>query len=210
LSSRRALLPLAVVFAAALVAMALIASSALEPSRTITDTITTTSPVTVTGAPSDRTVTDTVTVSPTGTVSTSSSSTSSSQTTSASCTVSGQGGPTYLQVVTNQGAPVQNQQIRVVQDGPSVNGHYCGTSSLPTLTTNSTGWAEVIGTQSLPYAGSLAVSLVYQGRSFNATIAIYPATWTYVTVQVPSGVVFTNNCPENSCPSYTDSMTMGG
>lgn len=133
-----------------------------------------------------------------------------SQTTTTSCPVSGGGGPVYLDIVTDQGQPVPDQQIQVVQTGPSVDGRPCGTASLPTLVTNSTGWAQVPGAGSLPYAGSLAVSFVYSGQTYNGTVTIYPMTTTYVTFYVPSGNVASTNCEFNSCPTYTDSMTMGG
>jgi hypothetical protein len=134
---------------------------------------------------------------------------SQTTTTGISCSVSGEGGPVYLEVVTDQGQPVPDQQIQVVQTGPSVDGQPCGTASLPTLVTNSTGWVQVPDAGSLPYAGSFAVSLVYSGQTYKATITIYPTTTTYVTFYVPSGTVATTNCEFNSCPTYTDSMTMG-
>ena len=205
----------AVAIAAALVVVALLASSALDSPRTVTTTSTltntlintliTTTPVTITGAaPSNHTVTVTVytTVNQPSDVATQ---------TTVYCTISGEGGPTYIQVVTDQGVPIQGQQIHVIQRGPTVNGQYCGTTALPTLTTNSTGWARVMGSQTIPYAGSLLLSLVYSGQTYNATIAIYPVTWTYVAFHVPSGLVVATNCPLNNCPTSTDtSMTMGG
>jgi hypothetical protein len=89
-----------------------------------------------------------------------------------------------------------------------VDGQPCGTASLPILSTNSTGWVQVPGGDGLPYAGSFAVSFVYSGQTYNATITIQPETTTYVTFYVPSGVQATIECLDNSCPTYTNSMSM--
>jgi len=127
---------------------------------------------------------------------------------SVSCTATGEGGPLFLEVVTDEGVPVQDQQIQTIHTGPTVDNTPCGTASLPTLSTNSTGWVQVPGGDGLPYAGSFAVSFVYSGQTYNATIAIQPETTTYVTFYVPSGVQATTQCPDNSCPTYTNSMSM--
>jgi hypothetical protein len=127
---------------------------------------------------------------------------------SVSCTVTGEGGPLFLEVVTDQGVPVQSQQIQVIHTGPTVDGQPCGTASLPTLSTNSTGWVQVPGGDGLPYAGSFAVSFAYSGQTYNATVVIQPETTTYVTFYVPSGVQATTQCLNNSCPTYTNSMSM--
>jgi hypothetical protein len=133
---------------------------------------------------------------------------STQSTQSVSCTVTGEGGPLFLEVVTDEGVPVQDQQIQAIHTGPTVDGQPCGTASLPILSTNSTGWVQVPGGDGLPYAGSFAVSFVYSGQTYNATITIQPETTTYVTFYVPSGVQATIECLDNSCPTYTNSMSM--
>ena len=129
---------------------------------------------------------------------------------SMSCPVSGEGGPLLVRIVTNQGVPVQNQQVQVVHRGPTVNEQYCGTVSLPALITNSSGWVKVPGGDGLPYAGSFSVSFVYSAQSYDGLVTIEPLATTYVTFYVPSGQEATMYCPLDNCPTYSDSMTMGG
>ena len=205
---------LAIVMAAIVVALAIVASSSLAAPRTLTAlstsvvTSTTTLSTGVTDVVTSK-LTVTQEVSTTNQPTTAATKPTTVQT-SVSCTITGEGGPLYILVLTDLGAPVADQKVGLVHMGPSVNGESCGSRTLAPRFTNSTGWVQVPGGDGLPYAGSFYVSLNYSGRSYNATVSIEPVTTTYLTFYLPSGQYYVMNCQFNNCPMYSDSMMMDG
>ena len=179
--------------------------------QTDTSTLTLISTVKLTTTPIVSTVTATLQSSSMVSTSTTSSSSSTSSTfsassTSVSCTISGEGGPVYVQLE-NGSSPVTGLAIDVLHRAPSIGAQSCGTASLPTLYTNSTGWVEIPG-DNLPYAGSFLISFVYSGSDYNSTVQILPVTTTYVYISLPSGSVTTINCAYGDCPTMSDTMGM--
>src|ERR1700722_9964131 len=178
--------------------------------QTDTSTLTLISTVTLTPTPATIVSTVTATLQSSSIVSTSTTSSTSStpsiSSTSVSCTISGECGPVYVQLE-NGSSPVPRLAIDVLHRGPSVGAQSCGTVSLPTLYTNSTGWVEIPG-DNLPYAGSFMISFVYSGSDYNSTVQILPVTTTYVYISLPSGSVTTINCAYGDCPTMSDTMGM--
>jgi hypothetical protein len=205
----------AVIVAASLVVGAVLATSyegvqTTTVVRTDTSTLTLISTVTLTPTPTTVLSTVTATLQSPSTVSpdvtSSMSSTSSASSRSVSCTISGEGGPVYVQLE-NGSSPVTGVAIDVLHRAPNVGAQSCGTASLPTLYTNSTGWVEIPG-DNLPYAGSFLISFVYSASDYNSTVQIQLATTTYVYISLPSGSVTTINCAYGDCPTISDTMGM--
>jgi hypothetical protein len=137
-------------------------------------------------------------------------------TTTSSCVITGEGGPVFAKVVTDQGAIINNGTIQVTHTGPSVNGAFCGTANYKVpLRPNATGWVQISASDGLPLAGSYNLTLVagYGGsKTYTATITdikVNPLTTVYVTISVPSGIVSIVDCilQESLYPLISSSAT---
>jgi len=161
----------------------------------------------------------------TSTTTFSNGSTTHSATSTISCgTITGTGGPVYLKVTSDGGSPIINGSVLVAHYGPTINGVNCGVETYRMgLKPSANGYAIVSINDSLPLAGNynLTIYAGYGGSppghgdcctftSHPPVVTLRPMTPEYITVMVPSGLIFLSDCLQGSCATTTVRTTSGG